>query len=151
MYIQVALVLRKYKYNFKKWKYMLHLIFQDNLTHKLYHIPKYFYLQVAHDVLKDYSCCSVVNFNSFGPLCSAFFVPFTSYVICVAYRLGSHYTHFLVNSVNHVYKIFSDIEWPCNISVFGGILCHSHLWLIQKYSASLWLYRNGTEDHLQLK
>ena len=37
---------------FKKWKYMLHSIFQDNLTHKLYHMPKYFYLQIAHDVLK---------------------------------------------------------------------------------------------------
>ena len=77
------------------------------------------------------------------------FVPFTLYFICVPHRLGSHYTYFLVNSVNHVYKIFSGIEWLCKISVFGGILCHSHLWLIQKYSASLWLYRSGTEDHPQ--
>ena len=75
MYIQVVLVLRKYKYNFKKWKYMLHSIFQDNLTHKLYHMPKYFYLQVAHDVLKDSSCCSVVNFKQFWPflLCFSLF------------------------------------------------------------------------------
>ena len=39
------------------------------------------------------SCCSVDNIYSFGPLYSAFFVPFTSYFICIAYRLSSHYTH----------------------------------------------------------
>ena len=49
-------ILRKYKYNFEKLKYKLHSIFQVNLTHKFYHMPKYFYLQVAHDVILLFCC-----------------------------------------------------------------------------------------------
>ena len=66
---------------------MLQSIFQANLTHKLYPMPKYLYLQVAHDVLLMLTCTVLTLFTL--PL----FFPFTSYFKCVAYRLSSHYTH----------------------------------------------------------
>ena len=49
-------ILRKYKYDFKKWKYMLYSIFQVNFTHEFYHMPKYFYSQVVHNILLLFCC-----------------------------------------------------------------------------------------------
>ena len=151
MYIQVVLVLRKYKYNLKNEN--ICYIWYSKITSHINYItcPNISIYKLPMMSSKTTLVVLLLTLTVLALFALPFFVPFTSYFICVAYRLGSHYTHFLVNSVNHVYKIFSEIEWPCKISVFGGILCHSHLWLIQKYSASLWLYRNGTEDHLQLK
>ena len=98
-----------------KWKYMLHSIFQVNLTHELYHMPKYFYLQVDHDVL-------LLTFTVLAFFAAPYFVHFTSYFIYVAYQLSSHCTHiFLVNSISHVDNIFPEIEEALkDISIWGN-------------------------------